>query len=159
MSKEITHEKARKLVDRMTELNRELSFSMNYDTNTTINNALCDLDEYVTQQETKESEAQMWKDKYNAKVKEHKKDLELNKPTAADVCKVLDSLWNLDKIKTTLHFIYDEPSKEFRMVDEENRVFRYISVDRWDDDAMQLTDLSYEALSLIGNFYRGGHHE
>lgn len=96
--------------------------------------------------------------RYPEELKEHIETVEkaLTPPTADEVCDALNKLWKFDKKPhTTLHFTYDKLSKEFKMVDENNIEYRYISVNRWSDNAISLVDLDLETLSLLGRFYEG----
>lgn len=75
-------------------------------------------------------------------------------PTADEVCEHLNEKFGLKRIPTTLHFIYDKESKEFRMVSQ-NVVYRYISTKRMSDDAIELIDLDIDDIIILGKFYEG----
>ncbi len=79
----------------------------------------------------------------------------LTPPTQEEVCKHLNESFALNRHNTTLHFIYDSESREFRMVDENNKVYRYISTIRLTDKAIELIDLDIDDLIILGRFYEG----
>ncbi len=77
----------------------------------------------------------------------------LTPPTEEEVCEHLNESFGLKGKNTTLHFIYDKESKEFRMVDEKNYVYRYISTKRVNEDAIELIDLDIDDIIILGRFY------
>ena len=79
----------------------------------------------------------------------------LTPPTEEEICEHLNESFGLKGKNTTLHFIYDKESKEFRMVDEKNYVYRYISTKRINEDAIELIDLDIDDLIILGRFYEG----
>jgi len=90
---------------------------------------------------------------------EHDNDIKivekaLTPPTAEEVCEALDKSFNINREDTDLHFIYDKESQEFRMVSQ-NVVYRYISTNRLDDDAIDFIDLDIEDIVILGRFYGG----
>ena len=78
----------------------------------------------------------------------------LTPPTADEVCEHLNESFGLKGKNTTLRFIYDKESREFRMVSQ-NVVYRYISTKRMSDDAIELIDLDIDDIIILGRFYEG----
>jgi len=78
----------------------------------------------------------------------------LKTPTQEEVCEALNKSFNINREYTDLHFIYDKESQEFRMVSQ-NVVYRYISTNRLDDDAINFIDLDIEDIIILGRFYGG----
>jgi hypothetical protein len=76
----------------------------------------------------------------------------LTPPTEKEVCKHLNESFGLNRHNTNLHFIYDKESREFRMVSK-NKIYRYISTKRQDDDAIALIDLDIDDIAILGRFF------